>query len=370
MADSFDGLESQIAKLERSSPQTYYVVVVRSSGTGAKATTDYVEELRGAWRKQTSQSGRSFDVERSVIIVAALENKQIALLPGTTLRDRFGLRSELVHDELIQPVLGVAREQKYAQAISALLNKTNNWIAAKDRSTAAVTDSLATPSSPNATTNPPDVADHGVVLAQRSPVPQQESSWMPVIVLGVLAAAIAWPPWSGSGIGIVAHAIDWLVRLKEIRSKAVEVMDRLDGLKERLKLLPTSSGFNEPMAGETLAHFKSVDASVGKLWDGWLQIMEMLDKAQKLEANAGSPLSTKALADVEEMVERQGSFAEIETQAQASATELDALAQAHTFARAVLDALAAARPKIDAAMASVKKLSLPTGPYDQELGRR
>ncbi len=78
MADSFDGLESQIAKLERSSPQTYYVVVVRSSGTGTKATKDYVEELHDAWRKQTSQSGRSFDVERSVIIVAALENKQIA----------------------------------------------------------------------------------------------------------------------------------------------------------------------------------------------------------------------------------------------------------------------------------------------------
>ena len=62
--------------------------------------------------------------------------------------------------------------------------------------------------------------------------------------------------------------------------------------------------FTEPMAGETLAHFKTVEANVGKLWDGWLQIMEMLDKAQKLEAKAGSPLSTKALSDVEEMVNR------------------------------------------------------------------
>ena len=152
---------------------------------------------------------------------------------------------------------------------------------------------------------------------------------MPAIFLGVLAAAIAlaalfWK-WNRH-----RRTRDRLAgRLKEIRSKAVEVMDRLDGLKERLKLLPTSSGFTEPMAGETLAHFKSVDASVSKLWDGWLQIMEMLDKAQKLEAKAGSPLSTKALSDVEEMVERQGSFEEIETQAQARRSELDTLTQAH-----------------------------------------
>ena len=107
--DSFDGLESQIAKLERSSPQTYYVVVVRSSGTGPKATTEYVKELRDAWRKQASQA-RPFVRPGAVgNHRAALDNKQIALLPGPTLRDRFGLRSEVVHDELIEPVLGLAR---------------------------------------------------------------------------------------------------------------------------------------------------------------------------------------------------------------------------------------------------------------------
>ena len=40
-------------------------------------------------------------------------------------------------------------------------------------------------------------------------------------------------------------------RIKEVRSKAVDVMDHLDALKERLKLLPTSPEFREPMAGET-----------------------------------------------------------------------------------------------------------------------
>jgi uncharacterized membrane protein YgcG len=366
--DSFEGLESQIAKLERSSPQTYYVVVVRSSGTGPKATTEYVEELRDTWRTQASQRGRSFDPERSVIVVAALDNRQMAVLPGKTLRDQFGLHPEVVHDELIEPVLGLAREQKYAEAISALLNKTNNWIAAKDRSTAAVADALATPSLPKATTNPPNVAGRGVVLAQRSPTQQKESSWMPALFLGVLAAAIAvaalvwkWYRYRRTRDRL-AH------RLKEIRSKAVEVMDRLDGLKDRLKLLPTSAGFTQPMAGVTLAHFHTVHENVDKLWDGWLQVMEMLDKAQKLEAKAGSPLSTKALGDLEEMVNKQGSFEEIEALARASDSELEALTQAHTSVRVVLDAVAATRPKIDAALDLVKKLGLPTGPYEEELG--
>ncbi len=233
VTDSFAGLESQIAKLERSSPQTYYVVVVRSSGTGTKATTDYVQELRDAWRKQTSQSGRSFDLERSVIIVAALENRQIALLPGTTLRDRFGLRSEVVRDELIQPVLGLAREQKYAQAISALLNKTNNWIAAKDRSTAAVTR-----------------LSRDRVITRRDDQSARVEACMPAVCSRIVTdahlagligelAALVWKWYQHR------RTRDRLAgRLKEIRSKAVEVMDRLDGLKERLKLLPTSPGLH------------------------------------------------------------------------------------------------------------------------------
>ncbi len=59
-------------------------------------------------------------------------------------------------------------------------------------------------------------------------------------------------------------------RIKEVRSKAVDVMDHLDALKERLKLLPTSPEFREPMAGETQALYQSAKQSSDKLWDGWL----------------------------------------------------------------------------------------------------
>ena len=36
--------------------------------------------------------------------------------------------------------------------------------------------------------------------------------------------------------------------------------------------------------------------SLVQLWDGWLHVMEVLDKAQKLAARSGSPLSQKTLA--------------------------------------------------------------------------
>ncbi len=239
----------------------------------------------------------------------------------------------VVHDELIQPVLGLAREQKYAQAISALLNKTNNWIAAKDRSTAAVTEALVTASLPNATTNPPDVADHGVVLAQPSPFHSKSRAGCLRSFSVYWPRRSRWPPWSGSGIGIVAPAIDWLAGSRRSGPRLSKSWIGSMGSRNGSNFCRRRLDLTRRWPVRPWLISSPLMRSVGKLWDGWLQIMEMLDKAQKLEAKAGSPLSTKALSDVEEMVERQGSFAEIETQAQASATELDALTQAHTFVR-------------------------------------
>ncbi len=48
--DQYQGLASQIKQLERSSPQTYYVVVVKGTGHGKDATIDYAAELFKHWR--------------------------------------------------------------------------------------------------------------------------------------------------------------------------------------------------------------------------------------------------------------------------------------------------------------------------------
>ena len=42
---SYQSLNQAIKELERSSPQTYFVVVIRSAGQGADAATKYVDDL-------------------------------------------------------------------------------------------------------------------------------------------------------------------------------------------------------------------------------------------------------------------------------------------------------------------------------------
>ena len=77
MPDRFQRSKSQINQLERSSPQTYYVVVVKGTGPGGEdAATDYAEELFDHWRSQAAKSRRSFDADRSILIVLAVDNKQ------------------------------------------------------------------------------------------------------------------------------------------------------------------------------------------------------------------------------------------------------------------------------------------------------
>ena len=254
--DRYNGLADQIKRLERSSPQTYYVVVVKSTGSGDSATRVYTDDLIERWRSQASRRGLSIDPERSVITVVALEQKRVVVRAGETLRNRFGLDVATVERELIDRVfIPLAKQDRYPEAISALLDSTNNWIAARDSKTAAVpvAGAAAKDSSGSrpATTEVPNSSTTS--LGVSTPSRQATSGWFPAIVLGVLVLAV----------GLVGVGWAWMVhrrtrnrvagRIKEIKSKAVDVMDRLDGLKERLKLLPTSTDFKQPMTGETQA---------------------------------------------------------------------------------------------------------------------
>jgi len=387
--DRYDGLAGQIKRLERSSPQTYYVVVVKSTGRGQSATFQYAEDLFDAWQSQASKRGRSFDAERSVVIVVALDNRQVALHSGAALRNRFGLHAATVERELIPAAfIPLAKDEKYPEAIASLLDATNNWIAARDSQTAPVPvkgaasgSQKATTASPNSSRTSPKVlaespaastvqpaeSNRSVVRVTPAPLQETKSAWSPVIVLGVVVLAF----------GLIGLGWMWMAhrrtrnrvaaRLKEIKSQAVVVMDRLDGLKERLKLLPAAPDFSRAMSGQTLDLYNTVNEKVGKLWDGWLQVMEVLDKVEKLAARSGSLLSQKTLGEAEELINRQGSFQEIENQAQAIATDVDRLDQAHQAAKVVLEAITTARLKLDAALETVKKVDLPTSPYQEDL---
>src|SRR5208283_6161202 len=61
---SYQTLSQAIKELERSSPQTYFVVVVRYAGQGPDAATRYVEDLYDTWRTQAQAKGLKLDPER------------------------------------------------------------------------------------------------------------------------------------------------------------------------------------------------------------------------------------------------------------------------------------------------------------------
>ena len=123
---------------------------------------------------------------------------------------------------------------------------------------------------------------------------------------------------------------------------------------------------SEPMAGETQALYQSAKQKNDKLWDGWLQVMEVLDKAEKLAERSGSMFSQATLTEAENLIKQKGSFQEIEKQAQEIAQVGRPAGHAHPAARAVLDAINAARPKLLAALEALTKLDLPTKPYQGE----
>ncbi len=79
------------------------------------------------------------------------------------------------------------------------------------------------------------------------------------------------------------------------------------------------------MDGETLAFFNAVQARVGKLWDRWLQVMDALDKAQKLSSATASPFQRKKLLDAEALLDQKGIFEEVEAESQVCVSDMDRL---------------------------------------------
>jgi TPM domain len=385
--NQYGALEAQINRLERSSPQTYYVVVVKKSGEGKTAATGYAKELFAHWSSQAAKTRQSFDPDRSVLVVLDVDNKQIAVHTGALLASRFGLNEAKIKSDLIDGVfMDYAVKNQYPEGLAALLNETNDAIAEQDHETARAPVKITASGSPRITTTrtgtaskvPAQAADAGagpretanpVAAGQSQRVPARSSSdWVSglAVVIPIIAAVVL----------MIVGALWWGYRrtrsrlggrIKEVRAKAVDVMDHLDALKERLKLLPTSPEFPEPMAGLTQALYQSAKQKNDTLWDGWLQIMETLDKAQKMADRSGSLFSQATLTEAEKLIEERGSFQEIENQAQEIANAVDRLDRAHPVARSVLEAITAARPKLSAALEAVTKFDLPAKPYEGEL---
>ena len=132
--DAYRSLRDEIAQLERASPQTYYVVILRSAGPGRRATRDYLEALVGRWEDQARQERLKFDRRRSVIIVVDIENKKIIVSGGEELRERYGFRDPYIERDLLsQHFYPYARAGDYAQGLRELVAQIDRWIAARDK---------------------------------------------------------------------------------------------------------------------------------------------------------------------------------------------------------------------------------------------
>ncbi|QEH37512.1 Chromosome partition protein Smc [Aquisphaera giovannonii] len=368
----FSGVRRAIEELERTSPQTYFVVVVRSAGGDAASAGRYVADLERAWREQAKAKGLKLDAARSIITLVAVDDHRVEVAAGSELRDRPGMDRAARVSLIERHFVPLAREQRYPDAIGALLAAMNNAIAANDPATARVPTGDAqlpavaatAPPAPSAESRP---ATRAVAAAPAPAATPRETTGQAVMAL--VASLVA--------VGLIMAGLIWLGRrrtrntveskIKDYKKKAVDVMDRLDALKARLKQLPIEDpDFKEPMGGETLAFYEETQKHLTGLWDRWLEVMDVLDKAQEL-AKKDSALGTQKLKEAEQLVSDSKAFETIDEEAKACAASMDVLNRSHEDARADADAVAAIRKEIDGRVGEVDKEGLPTLPYRPEV---
>lgn len=136
--DRYNSLKEVVASLEAGTPQTYYLVIIQRSGSGPQATRQYADTLLEKWVGQTGKNGQKIDPDRSVLIVVALENRQISVRPGAVLQGALGMRSTTIDREIVQPsFVPLAKAGKYPEGLAALLRATDAWIASRDKETRA-----------------------------------------------------------------------------------------------------------------------------------------------------------------------------------------------------------------------------------------
>ncbi|WP_337174122.1 TPM domain-containing protein [Paludisphaera sp.] len=342
--DRYQAVERAIRELEADSPRSYYVAVVKTAGGEPHAARDYAERLRESWRE-----GAGFDADSSVIVVAALDDRQVAVLPSRALVDGAGLSSGYVEREVIRPrFVPLARDGDYPGALVALLEGVEARAASFETTGAEPAREVATTAAPMPAT--PASGTTGTSVA-----------WSIVAVAGVLAGMVALLVWLGRRRAQGAFR----ARLKEYKTKAVAMMDRLDALKARLKALPIEDGdFVEPMTGDTLALFERTQDELRKLWDRWLEVMDVVDRAER-HGEKGA----KGVKAGGELVSDAKVFEEVEAGAVAASEMMDRLNAAHEDARAaaatVEESLARTARRIEAVGAA----GLPVAPYRPEADR-
>ncbi|OJW20301.1 MAG: hypothetical protein BGO49_05245 [Planctomycetales bacterium 71-10] len=347
--DRYQAVREAIRDLEAKSPRTYYAAVVRSTGDGAHAARDYAERLRDAWRGEAEAAGLKLDPAASVLVLAALDDRRVVVLPSHPLAERGGLAPADVEGLIGSAFAPLARAGDYPGALASLLK-------AIDARATTRAGAIA----------PAPAREVATAAASAAPTPlhaptKHELAWSLGASVAVLAGMAALLVWLGRRRARGAFR----AKLKDYKGKAVAMMDRLDALKARLKALPVEDGdFTEPMAGDTLALYEKAQEDLRKLWDRWLEVMDVVDRAEK---HGGQ--GAKGVGEADKLVSDAKVFEEVEAGAVACSQTMDRLNAAHEDARAAAKAAEEGRGRATTGVEAVGARSLPVEPYRSDAER-
>lgn len=133
-ADEWRTLEVRIAAVESQSKQTYYAVIVNSTGNGQNATAQYTDALYAEWIRTAAQQKIPLDPQRSVIIVLGVENRQLSVHAGSELQRDYGLHGQTIDRKLVTPYfIPEAKAGNYVQGLATLVDKIDEWVAKIDQ---------------------------------------------------------------------------------------------------------------------------------------------------------------------------------------------------------------------------------------------
>ncbi len=131
--EPWQGLKDFIQKTHANSQQSYYVVVVNSTGKGARATPDYTGRLYQQWKRTSAVRNLPLDPNRSVLIVLGIQNRQLSVNAGTVLQQKYGLQGQAIDRRIVQRTfIPHARAGNHAEGMEELIRGIESWVSEID----------------------------------------------------------------------------------------------------------------------------------------------------------------------------------------------------------------------------------------------
>lgn len=128
--DKFQAVSDELGKLAGSSKQDYRVVVLPTFGDYRTRSSVFMHELAQEWQEQARERKLEFKAERLVLIVLAMNDSQLQMYFGPTIRDSLALDGPPVTNDLLTPhFLPFARQGRMSDGLVSLIRATEKWIA-------------------------------------------------------------------------------------------------------------------------------------------------------------------------------------------------------------------------------------------------